>query len=124
MDVTQTAIITYDIIKDGFSQCENLPRLCHNYFKHITDLCDVRFRHEVRLAADCLSAGGNTRHRARSTLRKVRYTFLEMWRRMQERNKYVHGFENGVSAVGSEFCAVRSVSVLVPSEEEMHTALE
>jgi len=39
-------------------------------------------------------------------------------------NKNVIVFENAVSAVGSEFCAVRSVSVLVPSGEEMHTALE
>jgi len=36
-----------------------------------------------------LSGGGSTRHRAGSTLRKVRYTFLEMRRRVQERNKSV-----------------------------------
>lgn len=107
--VTQTAIITYDIIKDGFSQCESLPRLCHNYLNHITALCDACFRHELSLASDCLLAEVCVTELEPGCVNCGTLSLKCGDGRKNVTRTYVSGFENGVSAVGSEICAVRSM---------------
>ncbi len=82
------------------------------------------FRHEVRLAADCLSAGGNTRHRARSRYVKCVTRSSKCGDGCKNVTSTYMALRMGVSAWVRVLCGAQRECFSTDAEEEMHTALE